>query len=56
MLDKFKKTKCFPKVKETAPYKAVRFVYYKTRRIKKKIKKPFIKLYKFFTLRNAEGA
>ena len=37
MLDKFKKTKCFPKVKETAPYKAVRFVYYKTRRIKKKI-------------------
>lgn len=48
MLDKLKQTKYFPRIKETMPYKAVRFVYYKTRRIKKKIKKPFAKLYKFY--------
>ena len=47
-LDKFKRTKYFPIVKETAPYKAVRFVYYRTKRIKKIIKKPFVKLYKFY--------
>ena len=48
MLDRLKKTKIFPVIKENPIYKAIRFVYYRTRRIIRKIKKPFAKLYKFY--------
>ena len=48
MLDRLKKTKIFPVIKENPVYKAIRFVYYRTRRIIRKIKKPFAKLYKFY--------
>ena len=48
MLDRIKQTKYFPRIKETMPYKAMRAGFYKTRRLMRRLKKPFAKLYKFY--------